>query len=175
MKIIFSFLMVGFLTQMGWSQTAPVAPATSTPSPTSAQPKQEILNQILFSETNQSWTSRDMLLYKKVLNAYLKQEKLTEFSDSFTEDFLISRLLKQEALVFEIKPHELVYNPSKLAPGEYSKKEIETELKALEYAVALLRLKQQQLTQKARFKAWIDVLRRKYQVKMKIDEPTTKS
>ncbi|MBC7464762.1 MAG: hypothetical protein H7256_02115 [Bdellovibrio sp.] len=134
-------------------------------------PNKEVFNQILFAEGFQSWTKRDLTLYKKVLAAYMKLDKISDFSDSVDEDFLVSRLLKSEALVFDIHPQDqFVFNPSKLPAGEYTKKEIEDELKGLSYAVALLNLREKQMTQKARFKAWIDVLKRKYQVKIKSDD-----
>lgn len=139
------------------------------------EPKKELLNQVLFSEGSDSWTSRDFALYRKVISTYLKKEKLSDYAESALDDFIISRLLKREALLFEISPTDTFnYNPSKLGPGEYSKKEIETELKDLAYAEALLNLKEKQMAQKARFKAWIDVLKRKYLVKIKTGDVTAK-
>lgn len=148
--------------------------ADATVPEAAAPPKvlnKEVLNQVLFAEGTQSWTTRDLNLYKKVLAAYMKHDRISDFSDSVAEDFLVSRLLKSEALVFDIHPQDqFVFNAIKLSPGEYSKKEIEAELKGLSYAVALLNLREKQMTQKARFKAWIDVLKRKYQVKIKSDD-----
>lgn len=137
--------------------------------PPTAQPAQkEIFNQVLFTEGNQSWTLRDFNLYKKLVSTYLKHDKISEYSDSIVEDFLISRLLKREALLFEIKPSSIIpTNAVALSSNEFTKKEIEQESKDLAYAVALLNLKEKQMGQKPRFKAWIDVLKRKYQVKIK--------
>lgn len=131
----------------------------------------QIVNQILFSEGGTSWTSRDQVLYKKILSAALKQEKLTEYSENEMDDFLISRLVKREGSAFEIKPSSEWLSPNlkNLNLGDYSKKEIEDEVKSVAYAMTFLNLREKQITQKARFKAWIDVLKRKYQVKMKVN------
>lgn len=162
MKALTVIFVVLFLSVLAQAQQAP-----------SVKPSKEILNQILFSEGSESWTARDLALYKKVIGAYFKEDKISEYSDSALDDFIISRLLKREALLFEIHPQEVMtYNTSKLGAGEFSKKEIEGELKDLSYAVALLNLKEKQMAQKARFRAWIDVLKRKYQVKIKVNEFT---
>lgn len=131
----------------------------------------DIVNQVLFSEGGQSWTSRDLNLYSKTITTYLKQEKLAEYSESATEDFLISRLLKREAVSFDLHPQNMFqYVSVKNGTSEFSRKETEDELLGLSYAITLYNLKTKQMTQKVRFKAWIDVLKRKYQVKMKTNE-----
>ncbi len=132
----------------------------------------EVVNQILFSEADQSWTLRDFKIYKSVLLAVTKTEKIAEFSENPLDDFVVSRLLKREALLFEIAPQSITVPVNlKEANGEvFTKLEIEQETQMIAEALALLQLKQNQMSQKVRFKAWIDVLKRKYSVKMKISE-----
>ena len=131
----------------------------------------DVFNQVLFTEGNQSWTSRDFKLYKKIVLLVTKSEKMNAFSKNAVEDFLLSRLLKREALLFEIAPQKLVLpalNKSDLS--EFTKSEIEQELVMISEALALLDLKNSQMSQQIRFKAWMDVLKRKYAVKMKSNE-----
>ena len=130
-----------------------------------------VFNQVLFTEGNQSWTSRDFKLYKKIVVLVTKSEKMNAFSKNAVEDFLLSRLLKREALLFEIAPQKLVLpalNKSDLS--EFTKSEIEQELVMISEALALLDLKNSQMSQQIRFQAWMDVLKRKYAVKMKSNE-----
>ena len=67
-----------------------------------------VFNQVLFTEGSQSWTSRDFKLCKKIVLLVTKSEKMNTFSKNAVEDFLLSRLLKREALLFEIAPQKLV-------------------------------------------------------------------
>ena len=135
-----------------------------------------VFNQILFTEGDQSWTSRDFKLYKKIILLVTKNEKLNAFSKDTQEDFLLSRLLKREALLFEIKPQNLALPAlsksefNKLELNEFSKSEIDQELSMISDALALVELKNSQMTQKIRFQAWMDVLKRKYAVKIKSNE-----
>ena len=129
------------------------------------------INTVLFSEGNQSWTSRDFNLYKKLVRHLIRQDKLSSLSDTIEYDYMISRLLKREALLFEIEPKKYDFvlgTHSDLS--EYSKLEINEEIEIIELASALLDLKEKQMSQKARFKAWVDVLKRKYSVKIKSNE-----
>ena len=133
----------------------------------------QVVNQILFSEADLSWTLRDFIIYKQLLVTLTKKEKIADFSENALDDFVVSRLLKREALLFEIAPQPLVA-PLNLrgTDGEvFSKLEIEQETGMIAEALALLQLKQNQMSQRVRFKAWTDVLKRKYSVKMKISEP----
>lgn len=153
------------------------APSTNRP-PTpvkavvpEAEQKIVTINTVLFSEGNQSWTARDFTLYKKLVRQLTRQDKLTLLSDSLEYDFLISRLLKREALLFEIKPKsfEIPVGPHPEL-NEFSKAELNEETEIIELSSALLDLKEKQMSQKARFKAWVDVLKRKYNVKIKSNE-----
>ena len=116
---------------------------------------------------------RDFKIYKQLLVALTKNEKIADFSENALDDFVVSRLLKREALLFEIAPQPLAA-PLNLrgTDGEvFSRLEIEQETGMIAEALALLKLKQNQMSQRVRFKAWIDVLKRKYFVKMKFNEP----
>ena len=119
------------------------------------------INTVLFSEGTQSWTTRDFNLYKKLVRHLTKQDKLTVLADTIEYDFLVTRLLKREALLFEIKPKKYDF-PLNAHPdlAEYSKTEINDEIEIIELAAALLEFKEKQMSQKARFKAWVDVLKR---------------
>ena len=139
--------------------------------------QQTTINAVLFSEGNESWTQRDLNLYKKLVQHLFHKEKLSEFSDSIRDDFLISRVVKREAILFEIEANKIKLNKlNKLNStsyadlSEYSKNEIHSEVDAISFASALLELKEKQMNQKARFKAWVDVLKRKYNVKIKSNE-----
>ncbi len=133
----------------------------------------QVVNQILFSEADQSWTLRDFKIYKRLLATLTKKEKIADFSENALDDFVVTRLLKREALLFEIAPQSLVAPLNlKGADGEvFSSFEIEQETGMIAEALALLELKQNQMGQRVRFKAWTDVLKRKYSVKMKTSEP----
>ncbi len=156
-----------FLFVLFFSLSAPAAESLPNPPPSA-----RVLNYVLFSEGNQSWTARDHALYKRVLFALTKKEKITEFSETSVEDFLASRLLKREAVLFEIVPQPLA--PPTLAKSSdsesYSKQDINQETQVIAEAFALIELKKNQLGQKVRFKAWMDVLKRKYAVKIKANE-----
>lgn len=152
-------LIVFFILSTAWSAAQEKAPSAS------------LLNEVLFSEGGQSWTLRDLHLYQKLIRHLEKKEKLSELSEDTVDDFLMSRLLKREAVLFEIQPEK-----KELTSGlqgnlsEFSKTEILQEEKSIAYAQALLNLKEKQLSQKVRFKAWLDVLKRKYAVKIKAHE-----
>ncbi len=141
---------------------------------TAVEPSPSIvtLNSILFSEGNQSWTTRDFNIYKKLVHHLTRQEKLCLQVDSIAYDFMVSRLLKREALLFEIKPKKFEFAVAGHPDlAEYSKSEITDEIETIELVSALLDLKEKQMNQKeARFKAWVDVLKRKYSVRIKANE-----
>ena len=129
------------------------------------------MNAILFSEGEQSWTQRDFNLYKKILNYIPKKENPAGMPDSLADSFLISRMLGQEAEQFEIQPEKLELSSGfKTELVEYSKAEINEELKIIALSRALLDLKEKQMSQQIRFKAWIEVLKRKYAVKIKSND-----
>ena len=126
------------------------------------------LNQVLFYESKQSWTSRDQELFNKLKKEVVQKERLSAFTETSDEDFLLSRLSAREALLFEVTPFKFkITEAERNALAGYSRPEIDEELNHLGLAVALVELKESQLKQKLRFKTWLDLLKRKYQFKIK--------
>ena len=126
------------------------------------------LNQVLFYESKQSWTSRDQELFNKLKKEVVQKERLSAFTETSDEDFLLSRLSAREALLFEVTPLKFkITETERNVLAGYSRSEIDEELNHLGLAVALVELKESQLKQKLRFKTWLDLLKRKYQFKIK--------
>lgn len=131
----------------------------------------QILNQVLFYESSQSWTSRDMELFEKLKKDILQKNKLSQFAENANEDFLLSRLSAREALLFEVAPVQYkISEQQKKSLSEFSSIEVDEEIKKMGLAVTLIDLKEDQLKQKLRFKTWFDLLKRKYQVKIKSND-----
>jgi len=130
-----------------------------------------VINQVLFYESKQSWTSRDLELFEKIKKEVLHKDRIGQFVESNDEDFILSRLSAREALLFEVSPVKLkISETQKAAFNGFSQKEIENELSEIGLAMSLIDLKESQLKQKLRFKTWLDLLKRKYQVKVKSPE-----
>jgi hypothetical protein len=130
-----------------------------------------VINQVLFYESKQSWTARDLELFEKIKKEVLHKDRIGQFVENNDEDFILSRLSAREALLFEVSPVKLKMSDSqKSAFNGFSQKEIENELSEIGLAMSLIDLKESQLKQKLRFKTWLDLLKRKYQVKVKSPE-----
>ncbi|MBC7741293.1 MAG: hypothetical protein H7061_03790 [Bdellovibrionaceae bacterium] len=130
-----------------------------------------ILNKILFSESEQSWTLRDLEIYQKTLAVATDKKKISDWSENSSEDFLLSRLCFREAKLFEVTPEKIkISEADRKKMGEYSPKEFEEELNRVAFALMFIELKSNQIKQKERFKPWVDHLKRKYQVKYKTNE-----
>lgn len=128
----------------------------------------QVVNQVLFYESKQSWTSRDFELFEKIKKEILHKDLLGKYSENKDEDFLLSRLGAREAALFEVAPVKLKLSEQQRASfSGFSSKEIDSELSQVGLALALVDLKETQLKQKLRFKTWFDLLKRKYQVKIK--------
>lgn len=128
----------------------------------------QVINQVLFFESSQSWTSRDFELFEKVKKEVLQKSRISQFTESENEDFLLSRLSAREALLFEVIPAKFrLSEAQKKSFSDYSTKEIDEELSQLGLATSLIDIKEDQLKQKIRFKTWLDLLKRKYQVRVK--------
>lgn len=126
-----------------------------------------VLNQVLISDSQQSWTERDRNLFNKVMDV-LVQKKLSQYTESREEDFLLSRLSYYEALLFEISPTEIkISDQARKKFSEYTRDELQSEVSKVQHSMALIDLKETQFKQKLRFKTWFDLLKRKYQVKVK--------
>lgn len=127
-----------------------------------------VVNQVLFYESKQSWTARDLELFGQIKKEVLKKSRLSQFAETDHEDFLLSRLAAREAVLFEVTSVKLrLTDAQKQVLQNFSNKEIDEELAQVGRALTLIELKESQLNQKMRFKTWLDLLKRKYQVKVK--------
>lgn len=136
-----------------------------------AQEAAPMINQILFYESKQSWTSRDLELFEKIKKDVLHKDQISQFVENKDEDFLLSRLGAREAALFEVSPQKIKLSDAQRASlSEFSQKEVDSELLQIGLAMSLIDLKESQLKQKLRFKTWFDLLQRKYQVKIKSAE-----
>ncbi|MBC7419524.1 MAG: hypothetical protein H7328_02235 [Bdellovibrio sp.] len=136
-----------------------------------SQEKAIVLNQILFSESEQSWSTRDMNLFEKVM-LILNKKNISPWSEGRNEDFLLSRLSHREALLFGVTPEKLkISEADRKKLSEYSTKEVDAELERISYVLMFVDLKENQLKQKDRFVIWMNHLKRKYQAKIKYAEP----
>ena len=127
-----------------------------------------IVNQVLFYESKQSWTARDLDLFEKIKKEVLHKDRIGQFIENRDEDFILSRLGAREAMLFEVSPQKLkLSDAQRAALNGFSQKEIDNELSQIGLAMSLIELKESQLKQKLRFKTWFDLLKRKYQVKIK--------
>jgi hypothetical protein len=111
---------------------------------------------------------RDFQLFEKMKPLVLQKPLLSQFVESANEDFLLSRLSAREAQLFEIAITPLKLSDSqRKSLSTFTNSEINQELAQISSATALIDLKEVQLKQKLRFKTWFDLLKRKYQVKVK--------
>lgn len=128
----------------------------------------QVINQVLFYESKQSWTERDLELYEKIKKEIVHKDRISQFTENKDEDFLLSRLSAREAMLFEVSALKFKLSEAQRASlAGFSSKEVDSELNQLGLALALVDLKESQLKQKLRFKTWFDLLKRKYQVKIK--------
>ncbi len=134
-------------------------------------PKDVIINEVLFSIGSESYTARDMMIYKAVLNELFQKSRISQFTKKPFDDFLLSRLSYKEAKAFELtneknKLSDAVKNKLK----EFSPEEISSENEVLSVALSLIEIKEVQLKNQARFDTWFELLKRKYQLKVKSNE-----
>lgn len=130
-----------------------------------------ILNQVLFSESEQSWTSRDLKLFEEVMTQILQKKYISPWSAGRNEDFLLSRLGRREAAMFDVKPAKIKPSEADLKKiPNFSASEIEDELDRLSQVLMFVDLKEAQLKQPDRFATWFNHLKRKYQVRIKSAE-----
>ncbi len=155
-----------------FAASKPAAPKPAAPIPVTAEvAPSPIINQVLFYESKQSWTSRDQQLFEKIKKEVLPQNQVSQFTENRDEDFLLSRLSAREGLLFDVTPLKLKFTEAQRSGlSMYSAKEIDHELAQMGLATALIELKETQLKQKIRFKTWFDLLKRKYQYKSKSAE-----
>ncbi len=128
-----------------------------------------VVNEVLFSMSNQVWTSYDLELYHKVLFEVFKEQKISTFSKNNMQDFILSRLALSEALAFELEGNSFVLSDlvKKKLSLHYSEQQILNEANAVSKAMAYVELRESMLKQEKRFQDLMDVLKRKYQFKAK--------
>lgn len=133
--------------------------------------KDAVVNEILFSIANEPSTSRDMQTYQKMLNEVFQKNKISQFTKKLSEDFLLSRLSYKEAKVFELTGFKTkISEASREKLSEFSQIEIDREIEIISKAMELIEIKESQLKQQARFDTWFELLKRKYQLKLKSSE-----
>ncbi|MEQ1721867.1 MAG: hypothetical protein ABL930_01735 [Pseudobdellovibrio sp.] len=90
---------------------------------------------------------------------------------------MLSRLSSSEALVFDIQgDQKKITDSERKKMSDFSADEIENEMAVISKALSIIELKENQLakenqlTPQERFETWYEVLKRKYQVKIKSNE-----
>lgn len=133
--------------------------------------KVQVVNEILFSVAGEPSTSRDMQLYKAVLNEIFQKNKISKFTKKFSDDFLLSRLSYKEAVVFELTGTKMKESDAaRRKMADFSKAEIDREIDVVSKALELIEIKENQVKLQARFDTWFELLKRKYQLKLKSPE-----
>lgn len=127
-----------------------------------------LVNEILFSVAGESFTARDQQIYELVLKEVFQKEKLSEFTTKKSDDFLLSRLCFVEAKTFDLKGVDVAVTANtKKKLSDFSDTEISHEVEVVAKSLALIDIKEAQIKQKARFISWLELIKRKYQVKIK--------
>lgn len=131
-----------------------------------------VMNEVLFSIANESSTSRDRLVYQRVLNEVFKKDTISQFTPKTADDFLLSRLSYKEAKAFDMHGNEMKINENskKKLISEFTQSEVERELEVISTALALIEIKEAQLKGKERFDTWFELIKHKYQLKIKSSE-----
>lgn len=129
----------------------------------------EVLNEALFSLAgNETSTTRDLALYKSVLTEVFRKKNLSQYSANEVQDFLLSRMAFKESQVFSLNTEPIKASDSARKKLEaYDKAEVDREVSLITQSLAWIELKENQLKDRERFQNWIDVLKRKYQLKIK--------
>lgn len=134
-------------------------------------PKETVVNEVLFSIGSVSYTGRDMLIYKSVLSELYQKNRISQYTKKPFDDFLLSRLSFSEASAFELKSEKSkISDAARKKLSEFSSDEIVRENENIAVAIALIDIKESQLRSQARFDTWYDLLKRKYQFKLKSSE-----
>lgn len=134
-------------------------------------PKEAVVNEVLFSIGSVSYTGRDMLIYKAVLSELYQKGRISQYTKKPFDDFLLSRLSFNEASAFELKSEKSkISDAVRKKLSEFSLDEIVRENENIAVAIALIDIKESQLKSQTRFDTWYDLLKRKYQFKLKSSE-----
>ena len=126
-------------------------------------------NKILFSIGTSSWSLRDREAYQAVLTEVFQKKALSEYSKNPENDFLLSRLSYKEAGVFELSPSEKikVSEAARKKLAAFSPEEVLRETDYISKAAILVEIKESQQKDVKRFNTWFELLKRKYQVRLK--------
>lgn len=134
-------------------------------------PKEAVVNEVLFSVGSVSSTARDMLIYKSVLAELYQKTRISQYTKKPFDDFLLSRLSFSEASAFELKSEKSkISDVARKKLSDFSLEEIVRENDNIAVAIALIDIKEGQLKSQARFDTWFELLKRKYQFKLKSAE-----
>lgn len=134
-------------------------------------PKEAVVNEVLFSIGNVSYTTRDSLIYKSVLAELYQKTSISQYTKKPFDDFLLSRLSFSEANAFELKSEKSkVTESARKKLSDFSLEEITRENENIAVAIALIDIKEGQLRSQTRFDTWFELLKRKYQYKLKSAE-----
>lgn len=144
------------------------SPLLATPQSGDVSAPTEVINEVLFTVSGEVKTQRDLDLYRDLLTQIFQKKLISQYSKNIAEDFLLSQLAVREAAVFELRADvpQLTLQQKKLF-ADYPPTELERELRQVADSIALVEIKESQLKQRARFITWVELLRRKYQVRLK--------
>lgn len=110
-----------------------------------------------------------MALYRQTLNTVFGKTRISEFSETDLQDFILSRLADKEAQGFSFKPEKnyTVSEAARKKMSAYNEDSFNAEVEIVARSLQWIELKKNQLEQRERFNVWLDVLKRKYQLRLK--------
>jgi len=127
-----------------------------------------LVNEVLFTLSGEARTQRDMELYRDVLAEVFDKKRIGPYTKSLPEDFLLSQLASREASAFDLQAEPpSLSTAQKKKLSAYPPEELERQVRELSRAMALIEIKENQLKQEPRFTSWVDLLKRKYQLRVK--------
>ncbi len=116
----------------------------------------------------ESWTNRDMQVYETVLSEIFKKKKLSEFSKSDYNDFLLSRMSFKEAKNLNLTGDKIVVSEAdKKRLANFKSEEIDREVELIAQAQNIIEIKESQHKEATRFNNWFELMKRKYVVRTK--------
>lgn len=125
-------------------------------------------NKILFSIAGQSWSLRDQQIYQAVLGEVFKKKTISPYSSGDSDDFAVSRLTEKESSLFDLTYDAVkVTEAQKKRLSSFTSAEIDKEVASISKAIAIIEIKESKNQDQARFKTWIELLKRKYQFRAK--------
>lgn len=134
-----------------------------------AETEVEVINEALFSLAgNDTSTTRDLAIYRAVLLEVFQKKNISQYSPNEVQDFLLSRMAYKESQIFSLKPDPVAVSDSAKKKLEaFDKVELDREVQLISQSLSWIELKETQLRDRERFNNWVDVLKRKYQLKIK--------